>query len=169
MEPAFEFTADKRAKAIRLLERENQKEEHKRRVEELKRQPHIHPIIWKVMRHQDREEFVSIAEAVESKGSVPLAMLAEKVLMPGKASVSSSVHEYMSAQKRLAVFAKGVHSASESYCNVVHDFLSELASSDSAVSSEVRAQAEEVSKAFAEIMNAIDLRVHVPNVSTNSE
>jgi hypothetical protein len=43
-----------------------------------------------------------------------------------------------------------------------------LLSSD-AVTAEVRTQAEAVSKAFAEIMNAIDLRVHVPNVSTESD
>jgi hypothetical protein len=70
MEPAFEFTAESRAKAIRLLEQDNQKEAHKRRVEELKRRLHLHPIICKAMRHQDREEFAGFAEVVDSKGVV---------------------------------------------------------------------------------------------------
>jgi hypothetical protein len=96
------------------------------------------------------------------------ASLTEKVLLPGKASVSSAIHEYISAQKRLAAFAQGVHDSSELCCDVVHDFLTSLASSE-AVPAEVRDKAEEVTQAFAHIMNAIDLSAHVPTVSAKTE
>jgi hypothetical protein len=112
MEAAFEFTAESRAKAIRLLEQDNQKEEHKRGVEEVKPRPYLHPNIWKVMRHQDGERFAGFAEAVDSQGVVP-ATLTEKVLLPGNASLSCAIHEHSSAQKRLAAFAQRVHSSSE--------------------------------------------------------
>jgi hypothetical protein len=56
VESAFEFTAESRVKAISLLKQDNQKEVHKRRVEGLKRRPRLPPIIWKAMRHQEREE-----------------------------------------------------------------------------------------------------------------
>jgi transcriptional regulator of NAD metabolism len=77
MELAFEFTAESSAKEIRLLEQENEKKQHKRRVEELQRRPHQHPIIWKAMRHQDREEFAGFSEVVDSQGVVPLSTLTE--------------------------------------------------------------------------------------------
>jgi hypothetical protein len=87
------------------------------------------------------------------------------VLLPGKASVSTAMDENISAQKHLAAFAQGLHNSSELYCDRVHDFLR----ADFFRSGEVRDKAEEVTKAFAHIMYAIDLRAHVPHVSAKSE
>jgi hypothetical protein len=50
----------------------------------------------------------------------------------------------------------------------VHDFLTELASSE-AVPAGVRDKAEKVIEAFAHLMYAIDFHAHVPHVSAKSE
>jgi hypothetical protein len=56
MEPAFECTAELRAKVLKLLEQESQRL-HRRRVEELKRRHHLHPIVWYAPEHATEAKF----------------------------------------------------------------------------------------------------------------
>jgi hypothetical protein len=83
----FEFTAEDRAKAIRLLTAEAHKEEHKLRRTEVYRANVLHKAVWQAMRHSDREEFMGLVSDYEANGTISLTTLSNQVLMPGKSSV----------------------------------------------------------------------------------
>jgi hypothetical protein len=159
----FVFTAAHQADAERLWRENAERQEQKRRRIEVLGRKHLHPAVWKEMRHEDRQEFDDMAKYYEEHAKISMKHLCGTSLMPGKAGASGGVHAYLHAQLQLARFAKGVHVVSEEKSNRVLDFLTNL-QDNSMVPDDVRQASVDVCDIFREIMNAIDLPVHVPSV-----
>lgn len=75
------------------------------------------------------------------------------------------MHEYLSALRRFARYGRGAHRAAQQRGGTIREFLIAVRDAPSNdVSDAVKAQVTTIIEAFDQLMQALDLPRHVPNV-----
>jgi hypothetical protein len=123
----------------------------------------LHRSIWDNMLPEDRKEFADLAAYYYVHYKVPLSSLSTKSFMPGGLNGDASVHGLQVARRQLALYAKEVYAATHAHLDDVRAFLAEAALGDMCPA-DVKAQAEKLVKPCDEMLDAVDIRVHLAGI-----
>ncbi len=161
--PSRAVVDSERALAEAALGRERKRQRQIVEDYESQGKKRLHRTIWDNMLPEDRKEFADLAAYYDDEYKVPLSFLSSKSFMPGGLNGDASVHGLQLARRQLAVYARNVYVATHERLDDVRAFLADVARGDLSAES-VKAQAEKLVKPCDEMLDAVDIRVHLAGI-----